>query len=266
MKILVIGETCRDVFIHGTCARLCPEAPVPVLVSSNQLENVGMAGNVVENLKSLNPKVEVEILTQTNTITKRRYVDEASGYILLRVDENDEIPIPLPFRNFTRVFSADLDAVVISDYNKGFLSPQVLRGILEECNKHGVPTFVDTKKILGEWSKLAQFVKINCKEYNENERVLKLPPEYYCANVILTLGIDGSQWRARNQTIKSSTVEPVAVRDVSGAGDTFLAAFALKWLENQSVMRAMDYANKAARVAVSKRGVVAVREDEMGID
>ena len=59
MKILVIGELCIDKFIYGSVTRMCPEAPVPVLNPTEEIENRGMAGNVVENLKVLKKDLEI---------------------------------------------------------------------------------------------------------------------------------------------------------------------------------------------------------------
>jgi bifunctional ADP-heptose synthase (sugar kinase/adenylyltransferase) len=259
VKLLVIGEICRDIYVYGKCERLCPEAPVPVFKPERTEENLGMAGNVIANLQSLRPDIKVDKNVSRLSVIKRRFIDQVSGYILLRVDEGDIVSHG--HGNDTKY--DEYDAVIIADYNKGFLSEGGIRYLLDECRRLKVPTFLDTKKILGEWSKNATFVKINTKEYNENERALKLLPEYYCENLILTLGEAGSQWRRAYNTSKTSFVDTIAVSDVSGAGDTYMAAFAIKYLESKSVMDAMAYANKAARIAVSKRGVVAVSDKEI---
>ena len=77
MKVLVVGDSCVDRFIYGTCNRLSPEAPVPVLKHTTTREMPGMAGNVVENVKAFCDSVK--LLTQTNEITKVRYVDSRSN-------------------------------------------------------------------------------------------------------------------------------------------------------------------------------------------
>ena len=86
-KILVIGDSCQDMFRYGTCDRLCPEAPVPVMRPTKTIGNGGMAINVIENLKALG--VDCDIITNDVRPVKMRYVDEISNQILLRVDEND---------------------------------------------------------------------------------------------------------------------------------------------------------------------------------
>ena len=84
MKILVIGDSCKDIFIYGTCDRLAPAAPVPVFVPEYHRENRGMAGNVYENMLSL--KVEAALLTNTSEISKTRYVEKKTNHMLVRID------------------------------------------------------------------------------------------------------------------------------------------------------------------------------------
>jgi bifunctional ADP-heptose synthase (sugar kinase/adenylyltransferase) len=265
MNVLVIGDSCNDVFIRGRVDRLCPEAPVPIINPNITEKNLGMAGNVYANVRSLAPEAKVTFLCQENEITKKRYVDETSGYILLRVDENDKTTKPLTAQDLESYFIQNgihpkfFDFVLISDYNKGFLVEPYLEGIIKYFAIHGVPVFMDTKKVLGDWSKLVSFVKINEKEFKLQCEHLPRPQDY-CQNLIVTLGGKGSKWVNENVTAIGKTIE---VRDVSGAGDTYFAAFAIKYLETKDVVEAMSYANKAAAVAVSKHGVVAVKKTEI---
>ena len=84
MKILVIGDSCHDVFVYGKCDRICPEAPVPVFTPIETKTNGGMARNVYYNIKSLvKEDIEVSIVTNTNLITKTRYVDYKTNQIVL---------------------------------------------------------------------------------------------------------------------------------------------------------------------------------------
>ena len=86
-KILVIGDSCTDVFVYGICNRICPEAPVPILNPIKTTTNGGMAANVSTNLSKMG--AEIKILTNLNDIKKIRYVDEKTNSIMLRIDEND---------------------------------------------------------------------------------------------------------------------------------------------------------------------------------
>ena len=89
MKVLVIGENCTDVFIYGDVKRLSPEAPIPVIEPRHQTTNKGMAENVQLNLTALG--VNTELCSNTEEITKTRYVDSSYNYILLRIDNNDSV-------------------------------------------------------------------------------------------------------------------------------------------------------------------------------
>ena len=91
-KILVIGELCVDRFVYCEIKRLCPEAPVPVLNPIQTTTNNGMAGNVVENLKTLLPEGDIVHWYQHNKIEKTRYVEKKSNQMITRVDEGELQP------------------------------------------------------------------------------------------------------------------------------------------------------------------------------
>jgi D-beta-D-heptose 7-phosphate kinase/D-beta-D-heptose 1-phosphate adenosyltransferase len=227
-----------------------------VLNPVSETRNWGMAGNVVANLKSLGAE-KVETITPNYAIIKTRYVDQTSGYIVMRVDENDEVKVSLDLDDVPDV--RQFAAIVISDYNKGFLSTHLITAIAVLAKRNGVPVFLDTKKLLGHWSEEITFVKINEKEYKAHEDSNALLG--YCENLIVTLGARGAKWVNRDDTV---CAEPIEVADVSGCGDSFLAGFVLKWLWNGgNVVTAMEYANRVARIAASKRGVVAVKAEEV---
>ena len=109
MKILVIGDSCTDVFIYGHSTRMCPEAPVPIFEPSRTVTNDGMAGNVRANLESLG--ANVNLITNKEQITKTRYVDVKSNQMFLRVDSIDRVR---PAFDINRV-DWDVDAVIVSD-------------------------------------------------------------------------------------------------------------------------------------------------------
>jgi D-beta-D-heptose 7-phosphate kinase/D-beta-D-heptose 1-phosphate adenosyltransferase len=166
-NILVIGDDGIDKFVYGTAVRLAPEAPVPVLNPVSETTNKGMAGNVVENLEALGLKTYFK----HNDVTpiKTRYVDDRSGQILLRVDSNDKVErideSELKTIASNKYKGIRLDAIIISDYDKGFLEEEDIEFI---C-KNNSNVFIDTKKILGKWCVNASFIKINHVEYQHTE-------------------------------------------------------------------------------------------------
>ena len=153
MKILVIGDSCHDVFVYGKCDRICPEAPVPVFTPKETKTNGGMARNVYNNIKSIMNRedVEVTLVTNPNLITKTRYVDYKTNQMLLRVDRNDNCK-----RVTQEMYLPDYDAVVISDYNKGFLNEEDIAYLIE---RYPI-SFIDTKKQIGDWIKGINYIKI----------------------------------------------------------------------------------------------------------
>ena len=151
-KILVIGDSCRDIFVYCDADRLCPDVPVPVLNVLDQTENPGMAKNVQRNIKSIFNNCDIITNTNWYEITKTRYVHEGSNHTFFRVDSTRPIE-----RIDLKSINLDYDLIVISDYNKGFLHKE---DILWICKNHN-NVFIDTKKIIGEWLSEAKYIKIN---------------------------------------------------------------------------------------------------------
>jgi bifunctional ADP-heptose synthase (sugar kinase/adenylyltransferase) len=181
-KVLVIGDGCNDMFRYGKCERLSPEAPVPIFNPISTTGNGGMAINVYENLKALN--VDCDILTNDIRPVKTRYVDEISNQMLLRVDEKDIIK-PITQKELEKFDFNEYIAIVISDYNKGYLSVKDIQYITDN---HPL-TFMDSKKELNFWCENIKFLKINDKEFKQNEDYLR---NYYVGNLIVTKGREGS--------------------------------------------------------------------------
>jgi D-beta-D-heptose 7-phosphate kinase/D-beta-D-heptose 1-phosphate adenosyltransferase len=244
-KVLVIGDSCLDIFRYGKCERLSPEAPVPIFNPTKTTGNGGMTINVGENLKALG--IECDIITNDIRPVKTRYIDEVSNQMLLRVDEKDHIK-QITQEEMEKNNFGDYDAIVISDYNKGFLS---FYDIMYIAENHPL-TFMDSKKELGGWCDDIKFLKINDKEFRANEDYLK---NYYPGNLIVTKGKEGA---VLNHTQHFHITEEHEVRDLSGAGDTFLAALVAKYIENYDICEAIEFANKCAAWVVTQKGVVVV--------
>ena len=248
-KVLVIGDSCIDVFQYGKCKRICPEAPVPVFLPTKKKENGGMAFNVAANLEALG--IQYDIITNQSFPNKIRYVDEVSNQMLIRVDEYDDIN-QITQEECESINFDDYAAVVISDYNKGYLD---IHDIMWIADNHPL-TFMDTKKELGGWCDDIKYLKINEKEYDANRDYIE---NYHPHNTIATLGKDGAILLTNDGTIKRFPIEKEHdVRDLSGAGDTFLAALVAKYLESDNIDEAIQFANKCAAWVVTQKGVVVV--------
>jgi len=146
VKILIIGELCTDVYVYGDVNRLSPEAPIPVINPVRYVRNSGMAGNVYQNIISLVDNSEVIHWSQSEDITKTRYVHEKSNQMLLRVDEGELNPVsPLTFLSDDMLQTIrNSDLIIISDYNKGYLTEEMIIKISEEAKV----SLLDTKKKL----------------------------------------------------------------------------------------------------------------------
>ena len=240
-KILLVGDNCTDVYQYGTIDRLSPEAPVPVFVPTYKEERAGMAGNVANNLEALG--CEVNYLFGETSV-KTRLIDERSRQQIVRID-NDIVSTPITFEtDIPDVY----DAVVVSDYNKGTVSYE----LIEELIALSIPIFIDTKKtdlerMQGAW------VKINELEY------IKIKSE--CSGLIVTRGSKGASAIHHDIHVSSPSVEVV---DVTGAGDTFLAALAYQYLDTGDIEQAIRFANIASAVTVQHLGVYAPTLKEMG--
>lgn len=251
-KVLIIGDGCKDVFRYGKCERLSPEAPVPVFKPIKANENGGMAVNVYNNLLALG--VACDIITNSG-ITKTRYVDEVSNQMLIRIDEHDQIF--LSPRMDDKIMNLDYNAyqaIVISDYNKGFLSEKHIQHISQ---KHPL-TFLDTKKQLGSWCKNIQCIKINESEYLRNHKWLDAN---YHGVLIVTMGSEGAVLHPTSEHFPIENEHEV--RDLSGAGDTFLAGLVADYIKNNDIRRAIKFANKCAAWTVTQKGVVVVNPEQL---
>lgn len=238
-SVIVIGDKCTDKYVYGECSRLSPEQPVPVLDKTETKERPGMAANTELNLKAFG--VNTVLLSQREEIIKTRFVDSNSGYQLLRLDETAQV---------SRIANAELkmafmhmnpDAIVISDYDKGYLSEDDLWIV---CNNINRPVFVDTKK-RRLFQKDNVYWKINRKEYDDLVQD-HIPND---SHLIVTLGSDGASW---NGLIFKPEI--VKVFDVCGAGDTFLSALVYQFLQTKNMQESIIYANKAAAISVTHPG------------
>jgi D-beta-D-heptose 7-phosphate kinase/D-beta-D-heptose 1-phosphate adenosyltransferase len=242
MKILVIGDRCDDIFRYGEVNRLAPEAPIPIIIPERETSNPGMAGNVMRNLEVLG--AEVDFIHNHSPIKKIRYICSKYNHLLLRVDENDKCEhISHDILGNTKW--EEYDAVVISDYCKGFLHEDDIEYI---SLKHPL-TFLDSKKILGNWAHDISFIKINSTEYERNKSVLSLDSKLF-NKTIVTKGKYGCDYQNKNYPTTD-----VPVKDVSGAGDTFLAGLVAEYVKTQNIEQAIEFAQECTTIVVQKLGV-----------
>ena len=174
-----------------------------------------MAGNVYQNILAL--KAEADLITNDVIIEKKRLVQEATNHMFLRVDSGEE--------NIKRIIGltssmlSQYEIIVVSDYNKGFLLKKDIQFI---CDNHE-NVFIDTKKKIGDFCKKAKFIKINTIEYNNSIEYIE-NNIWAAEKIIQTCGSDGCKFRNKEYSVKK-----VEIKDVCGAGDTFMAALCVKF-------------------------------------
>lgn len=239
--ILVIGDSCRDVYVYCETNRLAPDVPVPVLNVLYQNENGGMASNVFRNIQ---PKVQgVRLITNDNwySVTKTRYIHKGTNHTFFRVDSSQEIK-----RMDVRSLDLDYKIVIISDYDKGFMTEEDIEYICERNPN----VFVDSKKILGQWAIKSRYVKINTPEYKKSKKFIS---DDLDEKIIRTAGEDGCFFKGKNYPVKK-----VEVMDVSGAGDSFMAGLVIEYLKSGDIEKSIRFANECSSSVVQHPGVTII--------
>ena len=294
--ILVIGDLMLDSYMWGETNRISPEAPVPVVSVKDVTHNPGGAANVGWNIASLSASVSMAgvigkdshggqllkimsdrgmnveaVVEEANhhTIVKTRVIAQNQQVVRTDFESLDEIPI-----ESINTVQASLekniknsDAIILADYNKGLLSEKMIISILSLANENNVPVYVDPKRDNFFAFKGVHLFKPNSVEFfqamdsNDPENESKTLREKLNADYILvTLGAEGMLLTTEDTSIKIPT-KARAVHDVSGAGDTVIATFALAELAGATPEEAATLANLAAGRVCEEVGVVPINLD-----
>ena len=305
LRLLVVGDVMLDEYLTGRVERTSPEAPVPVVKAESETRSLGGAANVAHLARVLGASPQLfgvvgqdaagerfltqcaengidasQVLTVVGRPTTRKVRVLAQHQHVLRVDWEDQRPVPDEIADevVERLRGSERpDAMVISDYAKGFLSARVLEGTLAVGREWGVPVLVDPKYADLSRYRGATVIKANRKEF---EAVIGYPitqsleAELTRASasvleatdsqvLVVTLGEKGLAVFARD---REPLFVPTAARDVydvSGAGDTVITVLALCLALDLGIEDAARLANEAAGVAVGKSGVATVLPEEL---
>jgi D-beta-D-heptose 7-phosphate kinase/D-beta-D-heptose 1-phosphate adenosyltransferase len=304
-NILVVGDLMVDHYLYGDVDRVSPEAPVQVVDIKSEELLMGGAGNVINNLLGLGARVgvcsvigddsggeflqrrlgEKGVVKEGLTIQKDRRTSKKSRIIsshqqILRVDREDKCDISKKSEELILVRASIIlefyDLVIISDYGKGVMSDTLTSGIIELANSKKIPILVDPKGSDYSKYKKATLITPNKKEaelavgfaINDNKTLkeaLKILKDTLDLNYsIITLSEDGIAM-LEDEVITIPTVAK-DVFDVTGAGDTVIAAIAVSLVQNRPIIDALEYANRAAAVAVSHVGCYAVQASDIESD
>ncbi|MEA3420009.1 MAG: D-glycero-beta-D-manno-heptose-7-phosphate kinase [Campylobacterota bacterium] len=292
-KIAVIGDLMIDHYIWGKCERISPEAPVQVLEVQKESSVLGGAGNVINNLISLDSTVSVftvlgddenahfaekllnevgadcrAVIRQNERVTTKKSRVIASNQQIIRFDDESRENISLRSQHtLLSALSENLfgyDAILLSDYGKGVLTPTLTRDIIALAKAYNKPILVDPK---GEdYSKYqgATLLTPNRKEASLATRIdindhtaleeagFKLKDELDLDYGIVTLSEEGIAIFDQAMSIIPTVAREVY--DVTGAGDTVLASLGIALASGLEIKEACEFANKAAAIVVAKVG------------
>jgi D-beta-D-heptose 7-phosphate kinase/D-beta-D-heptose 1-phosphate adenosyltransferase len=301
-KVLVVGDLMLDRYCIGSVSRISPEAPIPVVKVVRNHATLGGAGNVANNLAHLLASVDlvgplgndesgrlVSRMCRENrialsslpvghpTITKTRVIGEHQQIVRIDFEEEFRWTENLAGRVRAAVKKKIRAAhvIVISDYGKGFCSPDLCGFIIHEARKSGKPVIVDPKG--RDWTKYrgATIVTPNVKELfeaagaqiaNADGQVESWGKKVRKAYKIQALLVTRSEKGMTLVAEKSVEHVPTVARevfDVSGAGDTVVATLAAALAGGYPMHEAVALANKAAGIVVGKIGTAPIERDEL---
>lgn len=311
--ILVIGDVMLDWFIWGSVARISPEAPVPVVEVQSESRYPGGAANVARNITPFGTRIELAGLYGTDpngllladtleecgigtafclqdegmqTITKTRVV--ARQQQVVRIDREKRRPVST--EQVATLMGAlgpvlpELDGIIIEDYGKGFITPELVEALLRAAAPYGLVITVDPKPGNPiEWKGVTT-VKPNRSEAfacagvedlhrDSGRHPLEDGPllavgkalldQWACHQVLLTLGEQGMLVFTEDGEPILMPAKAREVFDVSGAGDTAIAVYTLCLCAGLSAPYAAGIANLASSIVVGKLGTSPIEKDEL---
>ncbi len=303
-KIAVFGDLMVDHYVRGCVNRISPEAPIPVVDVQDESYSLGGAANVVANIESLGAEPLMfgvygqdiagqklcEVLAQKNisthylllvknrpTTLKTRVL--AANQQMVRIDfENktfiEKELVQQVLTKFEKVAS-ECVGVILEDYNKGFLSAELIEGVIKIAKKHSVPVSVDPKFLNFASYKGVSVFKPNLVEFCALAGVQAVAEDFHakawqmvenlqCEYLIITRGREGLSiyQKGQNKVVNIPTFAQ-NVYDVCGAGDAVISSLALALGSGADIVQAAQIANHAAGVVCGRVGVVNVSRQEI---
>lgn len=301
--IAVLGDVMVDRYFWGSVSRISPEAPVPVVDVESETYHLGGAANVAANIRSLGAtpilfgvvgddatgslleRLTVEAGLDSHglvtaprrpTTVKTRVIGNNQQLIRLDREVRTEVGSKIVEQVVAKLQSQEnLKAIVLEDYDKGFLSDEMITSVVALANKIEVPVFVDPKRhALTAYSGVYLY-KPNRKEASDVlgrplptaddvvEAGRELQVKLNCPNILITLGSSGMMLFEDQGIVSSVPTRARSVADVSGAGDTAIATLAVCVAGKASVKEASALANAAAGVVVSMPGIVSITQEAL---
>lgn len=304
LRVVVVGDLMLDVYLSGAVSRVSPEAPVPVVHVTEERAALGGAANVAANVAALGAECDLlgyVGIDAAGMQVRRALAEVPGGSIRAHLAERQDRPTTTKTRvvartqqvvRFDRERDDDVDAgcrdelcallaqtmtgadaLVLEDYNKGVLVPELISTALDAAKRQGMPSVVDPKFRHFFLYQGATVFKPNALElatvlgmpaaHKDDEWIEQARLRIGCEHLLVTLGEDGMVLRtAEGATLRIPTVAR-EVYDVSGAGDTVTACLAVALAAGASVEEAAVMANVAAGIEVAKPGVATVAPAEL---
>lgn len=303
--LLCVGDIMLDRYIYGNVDRISPEAPIPVFTAKREEKMLGGAGNVVRNLLALGAHVSFAsvigddatgnaltalvgaekkliptLLSEKGRISTRKTRYVANSQQLLRSDNETRDAV----RNETITKITELllpeiashNAVILSDYGKGLLTPELCRSIIDMAKKHEVPVFVDPKQRDVSVYAGATVLSPNLKElalacsvdHFESDQAIIEAAQRLCVThkfqyVLVTRGEQGMTLVDAAGLIVHLPAAAQQVFDVSGAGDTVIATLAAAYAAGTNMANAALLANLAGGIVVGRLGTAVVHRSDL---
>lgn len=303
-RLVVLGDLMLDEFIWGEVRRISPEAPVPVVEVRRETLNLGGAGNVVSNLRALGARavpvglvgadeaaerirerfqaIEAEtdgLIADPSRPTTRKTRIVAHSQQMVRADREDRSPVSREVED--RALDAvtrhleKADGLIISDYDKGLLTPRLLAGAIRAARAAGKPVTLDPKIRNFNSYREVDLITPNQLEAERASGIEIVDQDSLisaarrirnmldCRNVLITRGEHGMALLEEGDHLTNIPTVAREVYDVTGAGDTVIAALTLALTSGASLPDAAIIANHAAGVVVAKIGTATVSKAEL---
>lgn len=301
-EILVIGDIMLDEYQFGETNRISPEAPVPVINIKKYFFGLGGAGNVLNNLISLNIKCSIltsigedsagskikELIEEINpnnnfiikskkikTIKKLRIISQSQQIIRVDYEEKiDKIFSKKIIQKYMEFISCHNPRIIIlSDYNKGILTKENIRRISKYCIKNGIKLFIDPKEMdISSYSN-CYLLKPNQKEFKNlfgfeftdkynKNNLINLLKINSISNLLITLGKRGMVYFSDDGNEIKIPSETKEVYDVTGAGDTVISILAANYLNGLDIRSSISISNKAVALTLDKMGASSLTAKE----
>lgn len=249
-KVLVVGDAIIDHYKFGEVKRLCPEAPVPVFTTIVEQERPGGAANVSAQVEALNVEVMLWAAERWKQSVKTRFM--AGQHMIMRHDHDATMldgPTPADYANLRHALQHDPNVIVISDYAKGWVTPQAI----QMCLATDAYVLVDPKGLA--WAtKYPGAYLLTPNEQEARTLAFSAPTEQDFNNVLFKKGAQGMELVLKGGTSIEIPASAKHVYDVTGAGDTVIATIAAGLAVGADLESACRLAAVAAGYVVGEVG------------